>query len=232
LALTPQNNDAFFREVDDEVRRERVATIARRYGVIVGGIVILALIALAAVLVWRSHAETVAGERGEQFTAAMSSLTAGNSVAANKGLDPLIDENAKGYAPMARLLKADMLVQQGKDKEGVVAFQKVADDSDVPQPLRDLALVRATALGFDGLAPQEAINRLKPLAVPGGAWFGSAGEMTAIAYMQLNQPQKAGPLFAQIARDKTVPQTIQQRAKQLAADLGIDVVQPADSARP
>ena len=57
-----------FREVDDEVRRERVEKAARRYGVIVGVIVLLALIAFGGTLWWRSHQQDIAGEKGENRT--------------------------------------------------------------------------------------------------------------------------------------------------------------------
>ncbi|HET8613697.1 MAG TPA: hypothetical protein VFL92_13120, partial [Sphingomonas sp.] len=59
-----------------------------------------------------------------------------------------------------------------------------------------------------------------------------AGEMTGLAYMKLNQPKKAGAMFASITRDKTVPDSIRGRAAQLAGDLGFDAVQPGDSAQP
>jgi hypothetical protein len=232
LALTPQNNDAFFREVDDEVRRERATQMARRYGVIVAALVVVALVALGGVLAWRSHAGSVANATSERFTGALSALSSGNTADAKTKLDALIKDDPKGYTPLARITEADMLVQQGKDKDAAAAFDVIAADTGVPQPLRDLATVRATALEFDGIAPQQAIDRLKPLAVAGNAWYGSAGEMTAIAYLKLNQPQKAGPLFAAITKDKTVPQSIRTRTGQMASDLGIDVVQPADSARP
>jgi hypothetical protein len=73
------------------------------------------------------------------------------------------------------------------------------------------------------------IARLKPLAVPGNAWFGSAGEMTGIAYMKLNQPKQAGALFVAITKDITVPRSLRARVAQLAADLGFEPVQPSDS---
>lgn len=230
MAVTPQNNDAFFREVDDEVRREQMQTMARRYGAIVVGLIVVALVALAALLGWRSHQETVAGERGERFTAAMSSISAGATVDATKQLGAIVKDGG-GYAQLARLLQADMLVQQNKQPEAAAAFLAVSRDDGVSQPLRDLALVRATTLSVDTLAPAEVIARMKPLAVAGTPWFGSAGELTGIAYLRLGQKPQAGRIFAAVAEDKSVPQSIRARVGQLAADAGIQVVQPADIVR-
>jgi hypothetical protein len=40
----------------------------------------------------------------------------------------------------------------------------------------------------------------------------------------MNQRQQAGTLFGQIARDTGVPETIRQRAVQMAGVLGVDAV--------
>jgi hypothetical protein len=107
----------------------------------------------------------------------------------------------------------------------IAAYAKIASDTGLPQPFRDMALIRQTMAEFDTLAPQQIIDRLKPLAVPGNPWFGSAGEMTAIAYMKLGKDNVAGPIFAQIAKQKDLPQSLRGRAVQMAGALGIDAVQ-------
>jgi len=78
------------------------------------------------------------------------------------------------------------------------------------------------------LPPQQIIDRLKPLATPGNPWFGSAGEMVGMAYLKQNKRNLAGPLFAAIAKDEDVPQTLRSRARQLAGLLGYDAVTDVD----
>ena len=114
-----------------------------------------------------------------------------------------------------------MLTSQG--------FAEVAGDDSLAQPWRDLALVRQTVTEFDTLTPNVVIERLKPLAVSGNAWFGSAGEMVALSYIKLGQPQLAAKLFSDIAKDESVPETIRSRAVQMAGGLGADTAEPATS---
>ena len=73
------------------------------------------------------------------------------------------------------------------------------------------------------MKPDEVVAKLKPLAVAGKPFFGSAGEMTAIAYLQMNKTREAGALFAALAKDEGVPESIRSRAVQLAGVLGVDV---------
>ena len=53
-------------------------------------------------------------------------------------------------------------------------------------------------------------------------WFGSAGEMTALALIKQGKKDEAGKLFAAIGRDKSVPEVIRGRAVQMASSLGVD----------
>lgn len=229
MALVPQNDEAFIREVDDEVRREQAQALAQRYGLLVVVLVVLALGALAGTLWWRSHQQAVAGERGDQMMAAMSDISTAKEAEGKAKLDALAKTDTKGYAPLARLLEADLLVKDNKAKEAAAAFLKVAQDGSVPQPLRNAALVRATLLQFDDLEPQQVVDRLKPLAAPGNPWFGSAGEMSGLAYMKMGQDKQAGALFVAMSKDQGVPDTTRARVAQLAGSLGFDAVQPADS---
>jgi hypothetical protein len=78
------------------------------------------------------------------------------------------------------------------------------------------------------MGPHDVIARLKPMAAPGNPWFGSAGELVALAYLKQGRKDLAGPLFASIAKDKDVPQSLQSRARHMAGVLGYDAVTDVD----
>ena len=99
----------------------------------------------------------------------------------------------------------------------------------MPSPIATLALIRQTALEFDQIKPDEVISRLQPFAKPGNPWFGSAGEMTAMAMIKQGKKDEAGRLFAAIAKDRSVPDTIRARAVQIAGSLGVDASSALDS---
>ena len=107
-------------------------------------------------------------------------------------------------------------------KGAAAKFAEVVGDKAFAQPYRDLALVRQTQVEFDTLKPDAVIARLKDLAVPGSAWFGTAGEMVAAAKLKLGQRTEAAKLYSQIAQGgDNVPESIRQRAVQLAGVLAI-----------
>lgn len=228
LAVTPNTDEAFLREVDEELRRDQFANIWTRYGRWLIGAIIVGLAAFGGFLYWEHHTTQVAGEQGEKLQAVYDDLGAQKVGSAEKELVALAGSKVAGYRTLALFTQADLLLQKDDLKGAAGKFAAVAGDSSVGQPLRDLALIRQTAAEFDTLKPDVVVNRLRPLAVKGNPWFGSAGELVASAYLQMNKPDLAGPLFGQIARDETVPDTIRQRAVQIAGTMGVDAVGPVE----
>ena len=104
-------------------------------------------------------------------------------------------------------------------------------DDKVAQPLRDLALIRQTTTEFDTLPPDQVIARMQPLVRKGQPWFGSAGELVAVAQLKAGRAQDAGATFAALAADPAVAPSIRSRAVQMASVLGIDTTSIPSSAR-
>jgi hypothetical protein len=220
LALPPQDNQAFFREVDDNLRQDRMVTAARRFGPLVGAGVVLLLVALAGVLLWRNHQAKALGQASEVLNPALAPIERGAPPPDQAALVKLAADGNGAYQAAARFAIAATLQQKGDVAGAVSAYNGIADDAKVAQPERDIARLRAATLQFDTLKPEQLIERLKPLAVPGNAFFPSAAELTALAWTKLGRKDKAGPLFAAIVRDPATPASMRGRAEGMATSLG------------
>ena len=222
MAIAPDESLIFAREVDENLRRDNLRDAARAYGKwAIAGIIIL-LVSIGALLFWRDHQSKQAAQDGEKLSAALDDIGNGKVAAVPAQLVPLETAHSDAIAVSARLTGAALALQQNDRPKAIAIYQALAADSSIAQPWRDLATIRLTALDFDSLAPQAVIDRLAPLTKPGTPWFGSAGEMTALALLKANRRSEAGRLFAQIAGDKTVPDSIRGRAVQIAGSLGVD----------
>ena len=230
MALTPTDkragsDEAFLREVDDAVRASDLTNFWTRYGRWLLALLVAGLLAFGGWIIYQNRVQAAADLQSEEFVDAMDKLRAGDEKGGRAKLAALTKADQPGYRAMAQLVEANLLGEDGETKKATALYAKVAGDSSLPQTFRDLALIRQTSAEFDGLPAQTVVDRLKPLAKPGNAWFGSAGEMTAIAYMKMGKDNLAGPIFAQISKQEGVPQSLRSRAQQMAGALGVDAVQ-------
>jgi hypothetical protein len=229
LALPPNEitDNVFVREVDEELQRDQLLSLWQRYGKpAVAGIVVL-LLAWAAYLYWQHRKDQAVGLQGEDYTQVIDTLTSGSDLGALAKLGSIRKSDATGYHAPAGLIEGSIGLQKNEPKKAAAAFGTVVADANAAKPWRDLALIRQTAAEFDTLSPDAIISRLKPLAVAGNPWFGSAGEMTAMAYLRLNKPDLAAKMFADLAKDETVPESIRNRTSEKANALGVDSNRPA-----
>ena len=222
MALPPDTAESFVREVDENLRRDQMAERAKRYGGVVIGAVLLFLLAVAGTLYWQDRQRKQAEAGTEQLTGALQDIGANQTATAPATLDTLRQSDAEGVKAIAGLTRAALALQQGNRKLASTIYAEVAADTDLAKPYRDLALVRGTALDFDTLKPDDVIARLQPLAVAGEPFFGSAGEMIGMALLAKGQRPAAAQLFAKIAADDGVPDSLRARAVQVAGTLGID----------
>lgn len=219
MALTPQNSEAFLREVDDELRRDQALSVWRRYGRMIVAAIVVALLAFAAFLFWQHRREQAAGREGERLQQAYDALAAKDPAAAAQPLAALAGSDRDGYRVLATFTAADVLLQKNDLKGAAAKFASVANDASVAPPFRDLALIRQTSAEFDQLKPEVVVERLRTLAAAGNPWLGSAGELVAAAYLRQGRRDLAGQVYARIAGDENAPRSLRQRAVQMAGVL-------------
>ena len=231
MALPPEADpgEAFIREVDEEFRRDQLANFWTRYGrwlLIALGIFLLAF---AGWLYWREEQKRAAGDFGAELLQATDALEASNLDRANPIVAKAVVAPQPGYEAVGRLTQAAIAVREGKTAEAANLYGAIAADSGIAEPFRELATIRQLMLQFDTLPNATLIARLQPLAKAGSPWFGSAGEMLAVAHMRAGNPELAAPIFAAIAKDTSVPPTIRARTGQMASMLGASPL-PTDPA--
>lgn len=222
-------DEAFMREVDDAVRDSDLRTFWDKWGKWIALALVLGFGSLAGWAYYQNQTAAAVGKQGEAFIKAVDTLEAGNNDEALAQLKPLEDANQAGYRAISKIIRGNVAVEKGDMKTAVAAYEEVITDDSLPQQFRDFALIKKTMAQYDNMKPQEVIDRLKPLAIAGNPWFGSAGEMTAIAYMNLGKEELAGPIFAQIAGQEDLPDSLRNRARQMAGVLGVDAIQLDES---
>ena len=217
------------REVDEAVRQDQVGNFAKNYGLPVGIAIAVAIAAFGGFLWWQNQSEAAQEQRSEELVQAMDELDAENLSIADNELTAL-SEGEDGAAAYAAMLRAGIAIEQDRPADAVELFDRVANNGDLPDELRDIAAIRSVSAQYDDLDPQAVIDRIGPLAQADSPYFGSAGELVAHAYLAQEKPEQAGPLLVSIAQNEDVPQSIRGRTRQLAGLLGFDAIEDVDAA--
>ena len=222
MAVPTDSGETFLREVDENLRRDQLRDLARKYGGWLIAALILFLAAVGGWLYWQERQRAAAAEDSEVLAQIYADIGAGRMANVPQRLDALAGDGKGAVRASALFTRAAVALEQQDRATATARFHEIAADEDLAPPYRDLGLIRATSLEFDALKPDQVIARMQPLAKPGNPWFGSAGELTAMALIKQGKKSQAGQLFAAIAADRQVPASIRARAVQIAGTLGVD----------
>jgi hypothetical protein len=222
LAVPTDSGETFLREVDENLRRDQLQDAAKKYGAWIAAAVLLLLAAAAGWLYWQDRQQKAAAKDSEALAQVYTDIGAGKLGNVPQRLDGLAGQSNGALRASALLTRAAVALEQNDRALATAKFREIAADDDLPQPYRDLALIRGTTMEFDTIPADQVIVRMQPLAKPGNPWFGTAGELTAMALIKQGKKAEAGRLFAAIAADQQAPQSIRARAVQIAGTLGVD----------
>lgn len=209
-----------FREVEEEVRKDRLLKLWKKYGSYVI-IACFALVAGVAVSVaWREYQESQRLAEAERFIAAVDLLQQGETQAAAEAFEALGEEADSGYAVVARLREAAARAESG-DREGALAvYDRIAGEQEFPQIYRDLASLLGAMLIADSAPAAEIEQRLAALLQPTSPWRFSAHELVALAAYREGRLEQARQGFEKLASDTSAPAGVRARSRQMLNAIG------------
>ncbi len=207
------------REVDEELRRERMMKLWDRFG---GYAVAVALLLVASVGAWRGwewYEAKGSLQASSRFEEAVRLSQEGKRFDAEKSFNDLARDGSSGYRMLARFRAA---AEAGKSDRagGARAYDALAADTSLTPLLRDLAKVHAALLLVDTAPVSEIAARMEPLNTPTGAYRHSAREILGLAHYRAGDHAAAWKFFTLIQTDTDTPPGIRERAQIMSALAG------------
>jgi hypothetical protein len=215
-----------FREIDEDVRRDKAVEFWKKHN---GALIGVALLAVAATGGWRAYdywQSQRAEAAGARFEAAIETSRAGNADEAEKEFADIAKDSTAGYEKLARFREAAEQAKQSA-ADGVKTYDALAGDPSVAPVLRDLARLRAAMLVVDTASADELKGRLQPLLAAGNPWGANARELLGLSALKAGDFEAAGKAFDEIVTDRTAPPSLKQRADLLLGIVRAGPVKPA-----
>ena len=210
------DTDSFIEEVTEEVRRDRLFVMLKRYGWI-GGLAVVLIVGGAAFSEYNKAKDLAAAQTlGDEMIAALSSDEGQpRAEALNE-----ISAKTPGGAAVLAMLQAGALADAGQPEEAVARLQTVALDGDLPLIYRHIASFKALGLQQDSLSTAERRLKFDALAQPGAPLALLAAEQIALLDIEEGNAEAAIDRLKAIVEDAGVTADLKERATQVIVALG------------
>jgi hypothetical protein len=209
------SNDTFIREVNEEIRQERMRTIWRRYGFVIIGLIAAVVLGTIAYVVWeRMQAERAAAD-GDRLIAAQALIEQGDLAGAEAALAELASSGTAGYPALAQMQLAGTRQQAGDLAGAIEAYDAVAGNTGAARALRDIAAIRAAYILVDTGTPDDVRQRVEVLSAEDEPMRHPALEAIGLSLWKAGQAEDAAPFFNQLADDFATPPALAERARMM-----------------
>jgi len=209
-----------FQEIDEDVRRERLQLLWKRYGTYIVGAALGILLATAATVAWREYRVRQNQAQAQQFLDAIDLANRGDQQGARIAFAELAKSAGAGYAALARLQEAALAAKAGDTAGAVKIYDQIAADGGTDRALRDLATLLIVQRTLDTGDPAQLSQRLAPLMADANPWRYSATELSALLARRTGDTAKAKELYTKLADDLQAPQGMRARATEMLAIIG------------
>jgi len=211
--LMVQDDDSFFREVNEELRSDQVRFVWKRYGKILIGLAALIVIGTAGYRGYEYWDQHNASQSGDRFTAALQLASENKNDEALAALSAIEKDGTGSYPVLARLRASSVQANKGDVAGAVKGLTEVGNDGKAPAAIRDLAKLRAAWLLID-TGPYEQVSALaEGMTAPGQMLANSAREALGLSAFKAGNMAQAKQWFKQIADDSTAPRNVANRAQ-------------------
>lgn len=219
------DTDSFIEEVTEEVRRDKLFALMKKYGWI-AAVAVVAIVGGAAYKEWTKAQNTAAAQKlGDDVVAALESDSAEARAAALAG----VQSNSPAANALVVMLRAAQLAEAGDTQGAVALLDSVASNGEMPMIYRQVASFKSLLVQGNGLDAAERRVRLEGLMQTSVTLRLPAEEQLALLDIQEGKSADAIERLQRIIADAEVTQDLRRRASQLIVSLGGEL-QPASQA--
>jgi hypothetical protein len=226
-------DDGFLREVEEEIRRERLEKLWQQYGTYILVAAALIVFGVLGYKYWESSRRASFQKAGQRYEEALALAAEGKEGSAAAEFKTLAKEGTGGYPALAQLQLAGGLLKEGKKSEALAAYEALANNGNADELLRSFAALQAAGLRLGKADFTEMQNRLNPLMGDESPWRYSAREMMGLAAFKAGKANEARTLLTPLLVDQKAPKSITDRAQIVLAEIATaEIAKKADSATP
>ena len=200
-----------FREVEEDVRRDRLEKLWKAYGTYGIAALVLLFAGIGGWQFWQRHELQERQKFADSFIAAQRVT---NPQTAASTFADLARTAPKGYGLLTRLSQANAMFVSGQRPGAIDLYKQIAKDDS--GPVGAVARLRAGWILVETAPRAEVTELLKPLDQPGNAWRSNAREILAYADYRAMDLKSAQTKYNELALAPEGTEGLRARAKAMA----------------
>lgn len=201
----------FFNEVDEDIRSQRMQTLARKYLPWVGGALLAGLLVAGGYWGYETWRADAAAKASVAYDRGMKAIQ-GDDAAADAAFAEAAEFASPAYKSLALMQRGGIALRDNRIDEAVKFFDEAAEAA--PSPIMaDAATLKAAFALMDTAAYPVIEARLKPLTEEGRPYRPIAREALAMAKLQAGRAQDARGDFVALSLSLDAPEGMRGRAQ-------------------
>lgn len=205
-------NEAFDKEVDEELQREWINQIWEQYSGYILAAAVAIVLGVGAYKLIEGRRIAAAEAQGAQYVAGIKLLTEGKIAEGSQAL-AAIGKSSSGFGPVARLRLAAADAASGKTADAVAKYDAFSRERGVDPVLADFARLQTAMLTLDTAPLEDLRGKLTSLIVDTNPWRHNAREILGLAALKAGKTDEAKAQFEKLLGDQTVPAGMAERAR-------------------
>ena len=196
-----------FREVDEDIRKERYINLFRKYGVYVIAIIVIIVGTLAGIQFYSGYQVN----KNEMLFAEYINIIENNS---DDTLEKLSDSGNTSNLflnGMYLLKRSDLLVASGQIDQATLLLSEAIDNNTLNKIHNDVAIYKLLMINIETLRIEEIISYQNKLISEVDAFY-LIEELIAIKFLIVGQKEDAIKKFSELSTNNSVPIEIKNRS--------------------
>jgi len=201
----------FFKELEEDIREERIFSLWHKYGSYLIGLALVIVIGTSAYVLWQHMKHKAQTRRQVSFSQALELLKQGKKEDALKAFHELAEEGG-GYGKLAQLYEASLLPQPD------ALYTEISKKNAADPALSKLPKILMAARSLD---KPEVLTLLEPLTAPNNAWAPLSLELLALADLKRGDSVNAAKLYIRILKEASLTPDEKLRAGLMLSQLDV-----------
>lgn len=217
-----------FREVEEDLRHDRIKEAWDKYGNYVIAFASLIAILTGGYQLWQSMEASNRVAQADQYLAAIESLQNGSTEAAQDALQEIQSDGSGGYPALAGFQQAAIYVREDDLESAIKAYDSISAQSGIEQILRDLAKIKAAQLLMDTGSRSDLEARIGTLTVETNPWRFAAREILAFVAFRDGDIATARDEYASLAGEPGLTPQLRGRVEEMRLVIGPMALEPLE----